>query len=151
MATRRLYSDSKPLEQWTNATQPTDPAAAGYTAWDAGGNVTTQRALTSDEAATLAAQDTAVTTTTNAATVDANLTAFITSLQLDVAQDNTIIANANTVIATSGTQSTLQLSNTVRQLAQAVKTLASNDINNKRVLSNLLRKIQGNYTDLTGT
>lgn len=93
----------------------------------------------------------AATEQANKATVDANLTALIVSLQADVTQDNSIIAGANPIIATTGSLTTAQLSTHVRSLAQAVKTLALNDINNKKALNNLLHKIQGDYADLTGT
>lgn len=87
----------------------------------------------------------------NRQTVEQNLTDLITSLQADVTQDNSVIAGANPIIATTGTLTSAQLSTHVRSLAQAVKTLASNDLNNKRAMQNLLHKIQGKYDDLTGT
>jgi hypothetical protein len=65
-------------EQWSNATQPTDPTPAGYTAWDAGGNVTTTRALTAAEVAQLAATDAGATATANQTTMQAQLQADLT-------------------------------------------------------------------------
>lgn len=55
----RSYFTGRPAEQWTNATQPGDPSPAGYTAWDIGGAVTVQRALTPAEVTQLAAADAA--------------------------------------------------------------------------------------------
>lgn len=138
-------------ERWTNASQPSDPTPAGYTAWDTSGTVLTQRALNAAESAVLAAQDTVVTEAANAATVASNLASLIPSLQADVTQDNTIITNANTVIASTGTLSSATLSTYVRQLAQGLKTLANNDLNNKRAFANLLRAVTDDYDDLIGT
>lgn len=67
------YESSAPAqnksEQWTNATQPTDPTPAGYTAWDTSGNVITSRALTTAEAAALANQDSDLTAMSNLSTL----------------------------------------------------------------------------------
>jgi hypothetical protein len=137
-------------EQWSNGAGQGDPAP-GYTAWDAQGNVTSQRALTAAETAQFADADAAQAVVSNAATIDANLTALIASLQADVTQDQSVITGANPIIATTGTLTSAQLSTHVRSLATAVKALANNDINNKKSLANLLHKIQGAYTDITGT
>lgn len=56
-------------EQWTNATQTGDATPAGYTAWDASGNVTATRARTQPESDALAAQGAANTAATNQATI----------------------------------------------------------------------------------
>lgn len=68
MANRQNYSNGIVVEQWSNATRAGDPPA-GYTAFDAAGTVTTQRALTGAEAAELAAADAAAAAATNAGTL----------------------------------------------------------------------------------
>lgn len=93
----------------------------------------------------------AATAAANEETVNANLAALITSLQADVTQDQSVISGANTILATTGTLTSAQLSTHVRSLASAVKALANNDINNKKAMANLLRKVQGYYADITGT
>lgn len=57
-------------EQWSSGALASDPAA-GYTAYDAQGNITTQRALTTAEANYLAAQDATATQNANLATLQA--------------------------------------------------------------------------------
>ena len=84
-------------EQWTNATQPTDPTPAGYTAWDANGNVTTTRALTAAESTSLAAQDAQ-------ATAAANQAATLTQLQADLATIHTWLTNNPTGAVLTGPQ-----------------------------------------------
>lgn len=73
-------------EQWTNATQPADPTPAGFTSWDATGNVTASRALTAAEATTLAATDTTATAATNQGVT-------LTQLQADQATIHTWLTN----------------------------------------------------------
>lgn len=65
-------------ERWSNGTQAGEPAS-GYTAWDAQGVVTLQRALTAQETATLAAQDTATTTAVNQSTLQQKAQAALTT------------------------------------------------------------------------
>lgn len=118
---------------------PAEPDATTATAW------------ANDLASYTVTHPTADDMATNQATVDTNISALIASLQADVTQDQSIIAGANPIIASTGTLSSATLSANVRSLATAVKALANNDINNKRAFANALRKIQGDYTDLTGT
>lgn len=56
MAVQRIAINGVVRQQWSNGTQAGDPAS-GYTEWNAQGIQTLQRALTTDESATLAATD----------------------------------------------------------------------------------------------
>lgn len=69
MSSVQTYDNGRLREQWTNATQPGDPTPAGYSAWDAQGIVTTQRALTTPESSQLAAQDAGAAIAANQSTV----------------------------------------------------------------------------------
>lgn len=79
MSNLQRFENGTLREQWTNATQPSDPTPAGYTAWDATGAVTTTRALTAAETTQLAAQDTTTTASTNQATLQNRSQAALTA------------------------------------------------------------------------
>jgi hypothetical protein len=69
MAFQRNILNGVERELWTNATHAGDPTPSGYTARDASGVVTTQRALTAAETTWLAGIDTRNTQATNQATL----------------------------------------------------------------------------------
>jgi hypothetical protein len=95
MANQLTFQDNVKRQQWTNATQQSDPTPAGFTAWDANGNVTTTRALTAGEIAQLAAQDGVAASTANQSAITANVQAHQTTLLAWVA------ANPNGAVLTA--------------------------------------------------
>lgn len=100
-------------EQWSNATQPSDPTPAGYTAWNANGTVKTQRALTAQESAQLAAQDTAATQSGNDTATQTALNTALTRLTQIMNQGNTLAV-----------QQTVWTVNQQQAVAQAVADMA---------------------------
>lgn len=108
---RQSYVDGILREQWSNGTQAGDPAA-GYTAWDANGTVTTQRALTTEEAASLAALDTV-------ATQGSNQSALINKAQTAITANGTYIALTNPTAA----QTTAQVKMLTRENTAIIKLL----------------------------
>jgi hypothetical protein len=101
-------------EQWTNATQAGDPTPAGYTAWDASGNVTSTRALTQAESDALAVQDTANTQATNKATIQQQAQTALTNNQTYLAIASPTTAQAVSQVAAL----TRQLDGVIRLLLQ---------------------------------
>jgi hypothetical protein len=128
-----------------------DGTAATYTAWDVNGNVTTTRALTTGEAAQLAAQDAANTSTANGANLQAKLTAAITANGNDTTQDVTIQSGAATINGTATPFTLAQCTNFIKQLATAVSTLAGNDVNSKRELTAIMKLMTNALSDTNGT
>lgn len=144
MALNQHSGGGRLIEQWTNATQPGDPTPAGYTAWDAAGNVTTTRALTAAEATALASQDTANTAAGNQATIQQQATAALANNATDKTQDQNIISQAAGVIAAPPT-TLAAMTPVIKALAQAVNTLAQNDLNTKAELNALIRLALGKF------
>lgn len=85
----------KPAAPQQNRAELYDGAAATYTAWDTSGTQTAQRALTTAEAATLAAQDALVVNDANRATIQANIQTHIGQLETWLA------ANPNGAVLTA--------------------------------------------------
>lgn len=136
-------------EQWT------DQAPAGYTSWDASGNISEQRPLTPDEQAMLAADAQVETETANRTAIeqkaDAALAANIASLaKPDPTSGLDAIISANP---------SYPLSNAVQKaLVQAVQTLATNQKAIYQALAgdagllrqnNMLIRLDRNFLDTT--
>jgi hypothetical protein len=93
-------------ERWSNATQPTDPAPAGYWQIDASGAILAARALTSSETAMLASLD---------ATQGANQATLRTQAQAALAGNRTYLGLAS--------PSNVQVAVQVKALTQQIQAL----------------------------
>lgn len=111
MATNRRSVNGVLVEQWTNATQPTDPTPAGYTSWNPNGTVSAQRALTQGEADALAALDASVISASNQSTIQQQAQAALAGNRayLAIATPNTAQITAQVRALTQQHQALIRL------------------------------------------
>lgn len=124
-----------------------DTTAGTCTTYGPSGQQVSQRALTTTEAAALAAADTATTSSANQATILQAKTA-LTANAADKTQDANIITQAASVIASPPT-TLAAMTPVIKALAQAVTVLAQNDQNTKAELNTLIRLAVQDFTATT--